>query len=438
MTAFDRFDPFERRIADAIDEIAAAQLPDYLDDVFQATARTSQRPRWTFPERWLPVDMTLSPRPIVGRVPIQALLLLLLLVALVAGTLVAFVGFRPRVPAPFGPAVNGSIAYTAAGDLYVRDALTADARVLIGGTGDQIGPDYSPDGTMLAFVTSQSDGDHFSVARADGTSVRQLALVPKSGNAQSEWSPDGSRIGLIYDVKGSPQLSIAPVGGGQAQVIGLDGLRALDLAWQPPSGQRLLIRAQAAQGDEVALYTMNPDGSDRRLVVPAHDSTFGPSYTFSGSVWSPDGSRIAYNSIDPIPGSPDASHFRIHVVNADGTGDVVASSLADPNVQQAWPRFSPDGRSILVNQWTFKADDLNAKGWLGLMSSDLSGPARLIGPKFPGGEDTGLPAFWSPDGTRVIVQVNNVRQVWSIDPVTGVGELLVWAGELPGWQRRAP
>ena len=51
----------------------------YLDDIFQATARTSQRPRWTFPERWLPVDTTLSPRPLVGRVPIRGLLLLLLL-----------------------------------------------------------------------------------------------------------------------------------------------------------------------------------------------------------------------------------------------------------------------------------------------------------------------------------------------------------------------
>ena len=437
MTAFDRFDPFELRIADAIDEIAAARLPDYLDDIFQATARTSQRPRWTFPERWLPVDTTLSPRPLVGRVPIRGLLLLLLLLALVAGTVLVSVGSRPRVPAPFGPAGNGSIAYTAAGDLYVREALTGDARLLIGGTGEQLAPDYSPDGTMVAFITTLSDGDHFSVARADGTSVRELALVPPSGNAQSSWSPDSASIALIYDVDGTPQLSIAPVNGGDPRVIDLGGLRALDVSWQPPSGERVLLRAQAATGTAVSLYTMKADGSDRRVLVPAQDSTFGPEYALSGPVWSPDGSRIAHNSIDPIPGS-EHTHFRIHVVKPDGSDDVPAPSPGDPDVQQAWPRFSPDGRSILVHQWRFKTDDPNAKGWLGLMSSDLSGPARPIGNQFPGGEDTGLPAFWSPDGTRVIVQVNNVRQVWSIDPVTGVGELLVWAGELPGWQRRAP
>jgi len=61
MTAIDRFDPFERRITEAIVEIAAERQPDYLDSVFQVTARSRQRPRWALPERWLNVNrMTLA------------------------------------------------------------------------------------------------------------------------------------------------------------------------------------------------------------------------------------------------------------------------------------------------------------------------------------------------------------------------------------------
>src|SRR5262245_41024323 len=56
MTTIDRFDPFERRISEAINEIAAERRPDYLDSVFQVTARSRQRPRWAFPERWLNVN----------------------------------------------------------------------------------------------------------------------------------------------------------------------------------------------------------------------------------------------------------------------------------------------------------------------------------------------------------------------------------------------
>jgi Tol biopolymer transport system component len=437
MTAFDRFDPFELRIADAIDEIAAARLPDYLDDIFQATARTSQRPRWTFLERWLPMDTTLARGPMVGRGPIRALAILLLLLALIAGALIAYVGSQRRVPPPFGPARNGALAYKSNGDLYVRESPAGEGRLLIGGPGDQAAPDYSPDGTFLTFITTLSDGDHFSIANADGTGIREIALVPPSGNAQAQWAPDSARIGMIYDVKGIPQLSIAAVGGGAASVIDLGGLRPLDLAWQPPVGERILIRAQAALGTSVRLYTVKSDGSDLRAVGPAQDSEFGPVWSLSGPVWSPDGRRIGYNSVERDDHDPSISHFRIHVMDADGANDVRVPSPTDPTVQQAWPHFSPDGRWIQVNQWRWKGGPA-AKGWLGVMPADLTAPARDIGPEFDGGEDTGLPAFWSPDGTRVIVKVNNAQQVWSVDPVTGVGELLPWAGDLPGWQRRAP
>jgi len=56
MNTIDPFDPFERRIADAVQEIAAARMPDYLDSALQLTARSRQRPRWAAPERWLYVN----------------------------------------------------------------------------------------------------------------------------------------------------------------------------------------------------------------------------------------------------------------------------------------------------------------------------------------------------------------------------------------------
>jgi hypothetical protein len=51
MTAYEPFDPFARRITEAIDEIAEARPPAYLDEVLRLTARTSQRRRpalWRF------------------------------------------------------------------------------------------------------------------------------------------------------------------------------------------------------------------------------------------------------------------------------------------------------------------------------------------------------------------------------------------------------
>ena len=52
---------FESDLSDLLAELAPRRTPDYRDDVVRQTARTRQRPAWTFPERWLPVDLTMTP-----------------------------------------------------------------------------------------------------------------------------------------------------------------------------------------------------------------------------------------------------------------------------------------------------------------------------------------------------------------------------------------
>lgn len=434
MTSIDRFDPFERRIAAAIEEIAEPRLPDYLDDAFQLTARTSQRPAWTFLERWLPVDSAAIRPTLVGRIPIRPLVILALLAALIAATLAAWAGSQRRVPSPFGPAANGSIAYAANGDLYVRDTLTGEGHMLFAGEGTEFGPAYAPDGTYLTFVSTRSDGDHFMVARDDGTAVRELALIPPSGNAQAAWSPDSRSVALIYDVESKPQLTIAGVDG-SSRAIDLGKLRPLDVAWSPPSGARLLIRAEMVSKGTVDLYTLRPDGSDLQPFGLPGTSAFGTVYTNSGPTWAPDGRTIAFNAIEDNPGSAYGGDFRVALVNADGTPLPALPGPTIEKVQEGWPAFSPDGSQILVHRWVFKPDSPTAEGWLAVMPADGSAPAHDIGPRIPGGEDTGLTKAWSPDGSRVLMRAGNTKQVYSINPVDGTYELLPWTTDLPDWQR---
>ena len=48
-------DPLERRLPDALADLAAARTPDYLVDLLGQTARTRQRPAWATPGRWYPM-----------------------------------------------------------------------------------------------------------------------------------------------------------------------------------------------------------------------------------------------------------------------------------------------------------------------------------------------------------------------------------------------
>jgi Tol biopolymer transport system component len=432
MTTFDRFDPFERRIGEALDGIAPLRRPDYLDDILQLTARSSQRRRWSFPGRWLPVDTTLARPTMFGRIPIRQLIVLAVLVALAAAALAFYVGTQKHVPPPFGLAANGQIAYVVGDDIYVRDTLTGVGRPLIVGPNKQFAPSFSPDGTRIAYASDVLGSDPFLIANADGSNPVQVGLIPPTGNAQAAWAPDSRRMALIYDSPpaGVPTLFIVAADG-SSRAVDLGGLKPHDVAWLTPAGDRLLIRAEDAAG-RMDFYAINVDGSSRTAFGLPGLTDYGPQFTLSGMSVSPDRSTIAYNGIEAIPGAQGdlRQHFRIHLVAADGTNDRSIPGPSDPFVHENWPVFSPDGKWIVAQRWKFDSPD----GGLVLIAADGSEPTREIGPQSIGGE---LSKTWAPDGSRILVMNNQTNEIYLIDPVSGSSERITWAVDLPDWQRVA-
>src|SRR5262245_43116747 len=108
MTSFDRF---ERGLPELFEELAAARVPDYFDDLLTRTQATRQRPQWAFPERWSPMSALTRRFAAVPRIPwrlgvaVALLALAALLVAVAAGVLL-------KAPlAPYGPAGNGQVVF---------------------------------------------------------------------------------------------------------------------------------------------------------------------------------------------------------------------------------------------------------------------------------------------------------------------------------------
>ena len=130
-------------------------------------------------------------------------------------------------------------------------------------------------------------------------------------------------------------------------------------------------------------------------------------------------------------------HFRVHLVNADGTNDRAVPGPTNAGIEEYWPAFSPDGKWLLVARWTFVDGVPGATGWIAITPADGSQLARDIGPRFEDDEDTGITKVWSPDSSRILMVVASRHEVYSVDPVSGASELLPWTTELPDWQRRA-
>ena len=433
MTTFDRFDPFERRIGAAMDDIAGTRPLDFLDDVFRQTARTAQRPRWSFPERWFNVDTTFA-RPVLPgrRVPFRMLLLLVVLAAMLASAAVYF-GSQNQLPAPYGPANNGQIVFGLNSDLYVVDGLTGQPRVLLAAEGAQGGVVHSPDGTVIAYDNVVNGTDHIWVVNRDGTNPRQVMDRAFTGISFG-WSPDSKYMAATTNAAGSNELWIAPADGSGATLLDLGPLTPWDAQWDPLRPNVLLVRAEDTRTKTVDLYFVDMQGTVLAELDLTGQMIYGPEYEFAGMAISPDGQTIAYNSVQN-EGSTGKQHFWAYLVDRDGKNNRLVRLPDNPPAlySQAWSIFSPDGEWIAMESWVTQPDD-SAINQIALARTDGTVPTRWVGPSLPG---VSLVKTWAPDGTKILMHVNAVDDHYAIDPTTGTYELLPWKGDFPDWQRVA-
>ena len=146
-------DRLERELTTWFADTAAPQTPDWTADILAATSTMRQRPRWSFPARWLPAAVVPRlPRLTLRPVPWRTIALLALLGLLLAAAVTLYVGSRPRLPAPFGPAVNGLVAYAENGDIWTVDPVTGEREAIVTLPGADKAPRWSRDGTRVAFL----------------------------------------------------------------------------------------------------------------------------------------------------------------------------------------------------------------------------------------------------------------------------------------------
>jgi Tol biopolymer transport system component len=432
MTALDRFDPFERRITEAIDEIAAARPPAYLDDILRQTARRAQRPRWTFPERWLPMDTALSRPTVLGRLPLRRLLVLALLVALAAAALAFYVGSQKQLPPPIGPAGKGQITFGVNGDIYVRDTVTGQSRLLLGGPSDQGGVVSSPDGQLIAYDNVVDGVDHAWVAGIDGSKPHQVLDQPFTGGT-FQWAYDSKSAVAITDSAGYHQLWIAPADGSGARELVFERKFPYQATWDPTRpGALLVAMTDVDQNSGMDLYFVDAaSGSVLSKIDMTGANLYGPGYEFSGLAFSPDGSTIAYNSVETEAAG---EHFWVRLIDRDGANDrAVALPAGVPALySQAWPVFSPDGKWIALESWVGQPGFGTRQ--LALADPTGSSPTRRLGPTAP---EHSIVKIWAPDGTSVLIHVDTIDDMYLIDPISGESTPVPWNSDFPDWQRVA-
>ncbi len=85
-------------------------------------------------------------------------------------------------------------------------------KVLVAGPGRNEGPQLSPDGKRMVFMSDRSGATEIWVSNADGSSPVQLTTFGTTGTPQ--WSPDGKMITFDGRVDGKGTIFIIPAEGG--------------------------------------------------------------------------------------------------------------------------------------------------------------------------------------------------------------------------------
>lgn len=234
-------------------------------------------------------------------------------------------------------------------------------------------PNWSPDGTRIAFTSYRSGGEEIWVMDTDGGNPNQLTRN-ENGDWSPAWSPDGKSIAFTSDRTGLNQLWIMNSDGSDQRALTRSDPESSiwnrDPSWSP-DGTKLIFTSNRSGKDENWIMDVNTMKSWRHSQGMAEHwhpsfSADGKSVLFSSNMtgdwglwlsdaqgghlvrlvpdkkfdnnpaasWSPDGKRIAFRTGDA----------NLWLMNADGTG--LMPLTRDGKVDGWRSSWSPDSRKI--------------------------------------------------------------------------------------------
>ena len=236
-------------------------------------------------------------------------------------------------------------------------------------TDRQLAPQWTPDGSHV--VLPAGNGSIYTV-KADGSDLRRIAKEDGDYvlHLSPDVSPDGSR--LVYATSrhklkkdDAPHRERRSFDIETARLDGSDRRRLTDdfhldasPAWSPDGERIAWVKNRYHDLPNAGIYTMAPDGSDKRRIVdydwmePAGDYGARATDAEGAPAWSRDGSKLAFVVYE---GPLAAPRNALYTVNADGTDlrrtftverGIVFSTSVPPTLIGGQPKWSPDGRKL--------------------------------------------------------------------------------------------
>lgn len=157
--------------------------------------------------------------------------------------------------ADMGP--SGTIAVSvdtgSGSDIWLMNNSGKLIRNLTGGQGDNVSPRWSPDGSMIAFVSNRSGGPQIYVMNSDGSGQRRLTMAG-SYNSTPDFGPDGLIVFAGLD-EGTSDIFTVDLSGNIQRLTQGQGTNK-DPTWSPDG--RWIAFVSSREGGRI--FIMTADG----------------------------------------------------------------------------------------------------------------------------------------------------------------------------------
>lgn len=198
----------------------------------------------------------------------------------------------------------------------VLDAGIHGAQRIVAYGGKNGGPQFSPDGKRLVFMSDRSGTRELWVSKSDGSEAKQITSLGDTGTPR--WSPDGKTIAFDSNLHGTSAIFAVNADGGDPRVLVSGAANNSVPSWSH-DGQYLYFSSDRGEGRFQVWRLVLKDGKQEQITK---NGGFAP-------LESPDGKTIYYaESRYPNP--------HVWQVPREGGAETMVASQIQPGTWASW------------------------------------------------------------------------------------------------------
>ncbi|MBW1768307.1 MAG: PD40 domain-containing protein, partial [Deltaproteobacteria bacterium] len=220
-------------------------------------------------------------------------------------------------------------------DIWMMDIASGKKTLCTTDPGEDTMPKWSPDGKKIVFQSNRSGDEEIWLMDIITRGLTQLTRNPAK-DENPVFSPLGGKIVFVSDRSGNKDIYVMNPDGSGQKAITHDPEEEIGLHWGP-DGEKIIFSRKT--GDNWDLWAMNSNGSDRVRLTTHPAAELGP-------YWSPDGKWVIFTST--IRGHFDMLLMQVDASMVDPPRSVLRR-LTDSEAREVGTVWSPDGKKIAYN-----------------------------------------------------------------------------------------